>query len=235
MKNISHYTLLFVFALILSSCLDDHYKPITFLSTTQEQVLSSANAVLTTEVLGIAEGEKYTKYGHVISRTTEPQINGSNVLVKIDSSADLSAGFIIQDSITNELDGNSIYYVRAFIQNGSLPPVYGQEISFETPEAPTSQVRLFGAESIGKSQVTVRASIKENLQNITEHGFVWHTSANPTLSNEKIIKGALTTTTFNEVIQNLTPDTHYYVRAFVQIGNTTTIYSNEVDFKTNSL
>lgn len=226
--------LIFLFLLCaMGSCLGDHYQPKTFLSTTQEQVLSSADAVLTTEVLGIATGERYTKHGHVISRSLAPKIEDDNVLVKIDSTANLSTGFVIRDSIMGVLDGNTTYYTRAFLQYSNEPPVYGHEVSFKTPIARQVYVRLIGAESIGKSQVTVRASIKESLQNIHEHGFVWHTSARPTLSNEFINKGALTTTSFSEVIQNLTPGIHYYVRAFVRIGDQAATYSNEIDFKTS--
>ncbi|HAS40217.1 MAG TPA: hypothetical protein DCS93_07045 [Microscillaceae bacterium] len=236
MNNLfSYFIQLLLLIVLMGSCLGDHYQPQTFLSTTQEKVLSSADAVLTTEILGIAEGEKYTKYGHLISRSPDPQIDANNVLVKIDSTSDLSTGFIIQDSITNELDGNSTYYVRAFIQSGAQALVYGQEVSFTTPEAPSVAVRLIGAESIGKSQVTLRASIKESLQNITEHGFVWHTSSSPTIDNELINKGSLNTTSFSELIKNLTPDTQYYVRAFVRIGDQAPTYSNEVAFKTNIL
>ncbi|MFL9831834.1 hypothetical protein ABS764_13350, partial [Flavobacterium sp. ST-87] len=67
---------------------------------------------------------------------------------------------------------------------------------------------------------------------VTERGFVYGTSTNPTTSNTKIQDGT-GTGTFSEAITGLTAGTTYYVRAYA-INSVGTAYGNEVSFTTLS-
>ena len=71
---------------------------------------------------------------------------------------------------------------------------------------------------------------------ITSYGFVYGTSANPTIENEIEEVGTAYTTTgtvFQKVIEGLNPCTTYYVRAYATNGHGTA-YGPELSFITNS-
>jgi hypothetical protein len=68
--------------------------------------------------------------------------------------------------------------------------------------------------------------------NPTQHGFVWSTSANPTIADNKTTNGAVTATgAFTSSITGLTPGTQYYVRAYAT-NATGMVYGTEVTFIT---
>ena len=67
---------------------------------------------------------------------------------------------------------------------------------------------------------------------ISDKGVCWDTSPNPTTSNSKTSDGSSCEHyIYGSLLSNLTPNTIYYVRAFV-IKSTSTIYGNEISFKT---
>lgn len=73
---------------------------------------------------------------------------------------------------------------------------------------------------------------------VSAYGFVYGTSTNPTTSNSvKTVEGAYTVTgtAFQSTLDGLTPNTHYYVRAYVTNGHSTVYSSNCVDFTTDDV
>ncbi len=65
---------------------------------------------------------------------------------------------------------------------------------------------------------------------ISERGFVWNTSTNPTTSNSKVIVAG-TTGVYSGALTGLSQSTHYYVRPYVITDNGTT-YGTQVEFDT---
>ena len=124
---------------------------------------------------------------------------------------------------------NTIYYLRAYAINTSGTS-YSNEITFTTL-ALTAPVfnTLANASSVTTSSAYLTSSIQHNGgSTITQQGFVWNTSTNPTT--------ALTTKTIGS-FANLTallPNTTYYVKAYAINANGTS-YSNEVTFTTLAL
>ena len=73
-------------------------------------------------------------------------------------------------------------------------------------------------------------------ENATQHGYCWATTPNPTVSNTKVELGALSrsaesTISFSSDITGLTPNTRYYLRAYVQVAGEV-FYSEQVIFNT---
>jgi hypothetical protein len=66
---------------------------------------------------------------------------------------------------------------------------------------------------------------------VTSRGFCWNTSTNPTVANSIITAGA-GQGPFQTLLTGLTPETNYYVRAFVYNSLGAVYYGNEVTFIT---
>jgi len=88
--------------------------------------------------------------------------------------------------------------------------------------------------NISAKTATISGGINiENCENnsIIEQGFVYGTSIQPTVNDNKInVNG----TAFSVNLENLVPDTAYYVRTFL-INSSGEVYGNEVSFVTGSV
>lgn len=135
-----------------------------------------------------------------------------------------------QFSVTiNHLKPNTKYYVRAFATNSSGTS-YGNEVSFTTlanlPTLMTNEITgLTATTAIGGGEVT-----DDGYDSMTARGVCWSTSENPTITDNSINNG-VGKGQFSVTINNLTPNTKYYVRAFAT-NSAGTSYGNEVSFTT---
>ncbi|MCE2840287.1 MAG: hypothetical protein LW729_02740 [Bacteroidetes bacterium] len=75
--------------------------------------------------------------------------------------------------------------------------------------------------------------ISEGGDQNTTRGFCYSTASNPTLSNDTTMNGT-GTGVYSNTLQNLTPSTTYYVRAYAT-NSVGTSYGNEVTFTTDSI
>jgi photosystem II stability/assembly factor-like uncharacterized protein len=132
------------------------------------------------------------------------------------------------------LSPNSTYFLRSYATNAAGTS-YGDEISFKTsinPVLPTlSTTTLSNIQTTG-----VTAS--GNVQNdggapIIDRGFCWGTTTNPTILNSKVSSGT-GIGAFTASIQNLSPATKYYVRAYAT-NSVGTQYSTEISFTTDKI
>lgn len=123
------------------------------------------------------------------------------------------------------------YYVRAYATNG-YGTHYGNEISFTTSDGKV----LFDSVTspdVTVSSVKVATNITSDGDNtITQRGFCYSTSTEPTISDKKITVVG-TTGSLSGTIANLTNNTKYYVRAFAT-NETGTSYSSEIAVTTLS-
>ena len=123
----------------------------------------------------------------------------------------------------------------------TTPPSLGSsnfQASNDTLYVPSTSVSAYQADSAWVAAFTTITSIPENptigtsdatpglasfsvsvsmtAAATTEYGFVYSTSNNPTISDNKVQVGTGTVnTTINTTVSSLTPDTTYYVRAYV--------------------
>lgn len=123
------------------------------------------------------------------------------------------------------------YYVRAYATNYA-GTAYGNEINFTTePEQP----KLTTAEISSRTAFSAHSGgniTSDGGASITERGVCWNTSANPTyeININKTTNGT-GTTPFTSDLNDLTPNTSYYVRAYAR--NSAGIgYGNQQTFTT---
>ncbi len=97
-----------------------------------------------------------------------------------------------------------------------------------TPAVATNDVTAITPATAQGNGIVVAA----NGSGITERGFVWSTSANPTTSDNKVTASG-TTGGYNASLTGLSDGTLYHVRAYATNGNGTT-YGADVTFRNSS-
>ncbi len=121
------------------------------------------------------------------------------------------------------------YYLRAFVIN-SNGTEYGNELNFTTQNGVIGIVTDAVA-TITQTTVTFSGNISsDGGAQITERGFCWSLTANPTVTNSKVVVGN-GTGSFTKDISGLIANTTYFVRAYAT-NNLGTIYGNELNFTT---
>ncbi|SNS73037.1 hypothetical protein SAMN05421640_1022 [Ekhidna lutea] len=136
MKNI---LLIFILILVIQGCTDDEeviFSPeITFISPfiTPEQI-DDWFEVKCNIIIEDATSVEVLTSGIILSKESNPTIEADNVIISIDSSnvnRKISAGTTIETRAEN-LDLNSIYFVKVFVKLGNNEVLYGQEFSITT-------------------------------------------------------------------------------------------------------
>jgi hypothetical protein len=96
------------------------------------------------------------------------------------------------------------------------------------PAVTTSTVNNIGSVSAtGRGRIT-----SLGVPNPTAHGVVWNRTGSPTLADARTNEGAASATgAFTSVMNGLTADTTYYVRAYAT-NSAATVYGGQVSFKT---
>jgi len=132
-------------------------------------------------------------------------------------------------SVITGLKPFTTYYVCAYISN-SEGTRYGNELNFTTQNGVIGIVTDAVA-SITTTTVTFSGVISgDGGAQITERGFCWSKTTNPTITDTKVVVGS-GTGTFTKDISGLDANTTYYVRAYATniFG---TVYGNEQIFTT---
>lgn len=127
------------------------------------------------------------------------------------------------------LERGTTYYFKAFSYNSSGYR-YGTVKSFTTTAAAPS-VTTGSASSIGVYTATVAGNVTDdNGAAVTERGVCYNTTGTPTISDSKVTTGG-GEGAFSENLSGLTPNTHYYCRAYA-INAQGTSYGSVVEFDT---
>jgi hypothetical protein len=128
---------------------------------------------------------------------------------------------------------STIYTITATNSGGSNSTTIN--ITVLTPVAPTVITR--SVNDITVNAATVNSSISNiGLPNPTQHGIVWSTAANPTVSlSTKTERGTVTdTVTFTSSITGLSPKTTHHVRAYAT-NTAGTAYGEDLSFTTHDI
>ena len=134
-------------------------------------------------------------------------------------------------SITG-LEPGVTYYVRAYATNANGTS-YGEELSFTTDiELPTVQTEAISSIS-SKTACSGGKVISNGGASISAYGIVWSTSQNPTVELSSKTKEASSYNAFSSTMNNLKPNTKYYVRAYAT-NSKGTAYGNELSFTTKA-
>jgi len=103
-----------------------------------------------------------------------------------------------------------------------------------TPTISTPTVTTTSASAISRNEATLGGAISANGGvSITAIGICYNTSPSPTIANTTIA-GTAGVESFLVAVNNLTPNTKYYVRAYAT-NSAGTAYGNEINFTTNPI
>jgi len=142
-------------------------------------------------------------------------------------------------SFTANLSGlapATTYFVRAYATN-SAGTAYGTQVSFETHAQPLTVPSVTTSEVIGKTynSATVGGNVfSSGGAAVIERGVVYATSQNPTVETGTKVTSGSGTGSFTTLLNGLSPETGYYVRAYA-INNAGTAYGTEVSFQISAL
>jgi len=149
-----------------------------------------------------------TAKGLVWSMEVNPAIDSTNVVI----SEDGEGTGTFTTNLTG-LIGGITYYVRAYATN-EIGTAYSDQLSFTT-EAGLPVVSTDSVESIAKTSFTMYGTVPyTGGASITERGFCWATSENPTIADDNVADAENTTGVMSADITGLTAGTNYYVRAY---------------------
>lgn len=184
--------------------------------------LAAASVIVSSNIL-TAGGGTITERGFCYNIAKNPT-TANNTVKSSGTLGEYSA------TITN-LQNKTIYYIRAYAVNES-GTYYSKEITIKTLDG-VATVTTSDATNIKAQSVTLNGNISsDGGSNITERGFSYSTSENPTVDDATIkIDG-----TIGDISHNLTElnhSTRYYVRSYAK--NSYGIhYGNQISFMTSS-
>ena len=128
------------------------------------------------------------------------------------------------------LDAGTTYYVRAYATN-SAGTTYGEQLSFTTTSAILPTVTTDTVSNITASTATCGGNVTfDGGATVTVRGVCWSISQNPTVSDNHTTDGS-GTGSFTSIINGLTTNTTYYVRAYAT-NSLGTAYGEQLSFTT---
>jgi hypothetical protein len=151
----------------------------------------------------------------------------------IDTGGSLSATF------SGNIDLNpGEYMIRVYYYNSGwtqFTPLGLSTLNFTLTQASPAPAAVTTQAVSGISSITAVGN--GNLTNLgapnpTDYGHCWSTQPNPTISNIKTSKGAISTTgVYTSDLTGLTPNATYYIKAYAT-NSSGTVYGDEVSFNT---
>ena len=206
----------------------------SFTTIPDAMTLTTAKATSITDVTA-SVGGSITYYGG--NEVTEVGVCWSTGQTPTVSDSHKAASTVAKDftvSLTG-LTQHTTYYARSYAKAKSGVTYYGDAVSFTTlytvvtPSASKTTVS-----SITVSSASLAASVtSDGHGTVSDAGFVYSTSANPTLSSSKKSCGAKTGS-FSAQLTGLKDGTKYYVRAYVT-NESGTGYGEETSFTTTAI
>lgn len=231
LTGLSPNTLYYVRAYATNSIGTSYGEEVTFTTTPDAAKLTTASPAAVTHssatlggTITDTGGNTLTEYGVCWATTPNPTMAASHQDATL-----LGNSFSVR---VGTLCERTLYHVRAYAvaSNGTI--YYGNDVQLQT----THQIHLPQTSDVSVSQVkvrtaTLRASVTNDGDgNISEAGFVYATTPNPSVANNRVSCG-VQTGSYSTVLQKLQENTTYYVRAYA-INEAGTNYGEETSFCT---
>ena len=196
------------------------YKPI--LSTLEVEDVTSVSCICGGDITDDGNAT-ITQRGLCWSTHENPTLDDPTTVVD-------SVGIGIFKSEMTKLTPGTLYYVRAYATNAA-GTTYGDVQQFTTLNVPVLKATEFA--NVTQETVVCSGSILDNAgAEVTEQGFCWGTTSQPTIENEKITAVAENGLgDFSTTISGLQWGTTYYVRSYAT-NSVGTAYGDETSFTT---
>lgn len=131
----------------------------------------------------------------------------------------------------NGLTASTKYYVRAFAKN-SAGVAYGNQMELNTADVVSATFSFTPMFIIGSTLAATDVEVlTDGGDAVTEKGICWSTTANPTITGNKLKHNSTGLGKFRTMIKGLNEKTDYHVRAYA-INAKGVSYSADVTFKT---
>ena len=199
------------------------YKPI--LSTLDVEEVTSVSAICGGDITDDGNA-RVTQRGLCWSIHENPTLDDSTTVVD-------SVGIGTFKSEITKLTPGTLYYVRAYATNAA-GTTYGEVLNFTTQNVPV--LKATECTDVTQETVLCHGDIISNAgADVTEQGFCWGTTSQPTIENEKITAVAENGLgDFSITISGLQWGTTYYVRSYAT-NSVGTAYGDETSFTTWTL
>ncbi|WP_299676181.1 hypothetical protein [uncultured Tenacibaculum sp.] len=228
MKNFFSKTILLIL-IIITSCSQD------------ENVVDNTNSItVITDPVTELKGKTLTFNGRVIGDDVEIVARGfawslnsnptTNDYTEVVDGSGFGSFFI---DIKNSIEPLQTYHVRAWVSTQLGETFYGNDLEFTTKDV--LSIENFRIEGIVSTRVVVSSKIEkiDDETGLFETGYVFSVNPNPTLSNFSINTSHFPFNDTEFTINNLSPNTDYYIRPYVSFPHDNrVIYGEELKFKT---
>lgn len=196
---------------IVTSCEKREFERVIFVTTDSVVDLQTNAVSIAGTVIDLGEGG-ITDYGHCYSTDPSPTVFDEKVTNgKVEELGPYT-------TFIEGLNPNEIYYVKAYVKNGS-EIAYGEEVKIQTKPLTRPVVQMA---TISISPVSVEANaalsdLGQGINTVSQYGHCWSlTKTEPTVEDARSEKGSATEIIDNYMttITGLVPDTKYYIRAY---------------------
>lgn len=213
--------LLLPIALIILSCsAEDSCEPTPKLTTAEAEDITDVSATISGTITPPTCDDTVTSQGFVYGEENLPTVDDTKIV---------KSGSTISASLTN-LNQNSTYYIRTFFENPT-GVFYGNEVMFST-NVGDALVQTNTVFNITATNALISGRVSSNGGGtITSKGFCFSTEANPTVNDQKV-DGIDEGNQFKGILENLTPNTLYYIKAYAE-NESGVFYGEEKNFKTD--
>ena len=169
--------------------------------------------------IGTYASPSISERGVVLSTSPNPTTSDTKIIVSGTTTGSYTANL-------TGLAQSTQYYVRSYVID-SGDTFYSPETTFTTR---TIAITHVDATEVKAIEATLTATVDPELRlNVTERGFIWSISANPTFDNNVVVVGD-GDGEFSTTVSDLTPEREIFYRVYIKYEN-----SPEVTFTTGVL
>lgn len=207
----------------LGMILKGNPKKLPVLGSTVITELSSSSAILNSRVTEQGTSP-VTERGFCLG--ISPGLNITNA-------SKLTSGSGIGDfNMLTNVQASTRYYVRSYATS-SVGTAYGEEISFTTPAIEVPELSSPKVFVISEYSIVANATVSmRGSASITERGFCYARTNNPTIATGVKVPVGAGVGNFEVAINKLLPNTTYYIRTYAITSTGNTYYSTSESFKT---
>jgi len=225
-------TTYYVRAYAINSVGTSYGEEISFTTGSAKPTVTTVSPSEVTSSSAVAGGNVTSDGGSAVTARGVVWSKDHNPTISLSTKTTNGTGIGSYVSSISGLEPGVTYYVRAYATNANGTS-YGEELSFTTAiELPTVQTDAISSIS-SKTACSGGKVISNGGASISAYGIVWSTSQNPTVELSSKTKEASSYNAFSSTMNNLKPNTKYYVRAYAT-NSKGTAYGNELSFTTKA-